>query len=283
MRRKKKIEVRYIVFFLLIGITIILGSLFFTLNENRSLTFFEKGIKDIGLSIQKIIYFPINWFNVQVKESKENKLMYKDYQEMKDKIEEYETLNVKYNEVKKELNEITELMNLNTNLSIGTYVNATMINKNMDYWYQSITLDKGSKNGIKKGNAVVNSKGLIGYIETTSNYYSTVKLLTADNLNHKISIKIEVGESYVYGLLTNYDKSKNLFKIEGISENTGIPKSSIVTTTGLGNNFPAGLIIGYVESVKLDNFELAKTVYIKPAVNFNDLNHVMIVKKDGEV
>ena len=174
-------------------------------------------------------------------------------------------------------------MELNTTMTEGTYVNATTINRNIDYWYQNITIDKGSKKEIKKGNAVINSNGLIGYIDTTSNYYSTVKLLTAENLSHKISVKIEVGDSYVYGLLTYYDSSSNLFKIEGISENTGVPKDAIVTTTGLGNEFPAGLIVGYVDSVALDNFELAKTVYIKPAVNFEDISYVTVIIKEGDV
>lgn len=269
MYKKRKIEIRYIVFFLLIGIMFVLGGLFYALNEDRTLTFIEKGVKDIGLFVQKIIYTPIEF--ITGKSSGQ-----------KNQTKEYEVLEAKYNEINKELKEMESLLELNASLSEGTYINATAITRNIDYWYHDVNLDKGSNHGITKGDAVVNSGGLVGYIDSVTKYSSTMKLLTAENLNHKISVKIEVGDSYIFGLLTYYDCDKNLFEIEGISENTGIPKDSIVTTTGLGNKFPAGLLIGTVDSVSLDHFELAKTVYVTPSTDFNDIGYVTIIKKKGE-
>ena len=269
MYRKRKIEIRYIVFFLLIGIVLVFGGVFYALNKDRTLTFIEKSIKDTGLLIQKIIYTPIEFISGRKSEKKDQNI-------------EYDALEAKYDEVTKELKEMELLLELNASLSEGSYVNATAIARNIDYWYHLISLDKGGKNNVKKGDAVVNSKGLIGYIDTVANYSSTLKLLTAENLNHKISVKIEVGDSYVFGLLTYYDEDKNLFEIEGISENTGIPKEALVTTTGLGNAFPSGLVIGRVNSVSLDHFELAKTVYVKPSVDFNDINYVTIVRRNLE-
>jgi len=282
MHRKRKLEPRYIVILLLVGITVILGSLFYIFHENRSLTIIEKGVKDIGLFLEGVIYTPVRWVSETIEVTKERQEINKEYDQLKRKSLEYDLLEAKYNELDKEFKEITDLMELNSTMSEGTYVNATTINRNIDYWYQTITIDKGSKSDIKKGNAVINSKGLIGYVDTTSNYYSTAKLLTSENLNHKISVKIEVGELFVYGLLTYYDKDKNIFMIEGISENTGIPKGSVVTTTGLGNTFPSGLVVGYVESTLMDNFELAKTVNIKPAANFEDISYVTVITK-GDV
>lgn len=282
MNIKKKIEKRYIVFIILILISLILGGLFYVFNKKRNLIFFERGIKDIGVFTEKVIYAPIHYLRKQFNEYKEKENMYEEYDKMKKNYDKYITLENKYNEKIKEIAELESLLQINANLSEGTYVNVTTINRNVDYWYQNITIDKGKKEKIDKGDAVINSKGLIGYIDKTANHSSTVKLLTANDINHKISVKIEVGTLYVYGLLTYYDKDKNLYKIEGISENTGIPKDSKVTTTGLGNKFPSGLLVGYVNDTSLDNFELAKTVYVKPAVNFNDITYLTVIKKEYE-
>lgn len=281
MHKKRNLEPRYIVILILVTITIILGSLLYVFNNNRTLTIIEKTIKDTGLFIQDIIYTPIRWIDDKLEETKERKKINEEYKKLKKKEKEYDALKAKYSELNKELNEMTDLLELNSTMQEGTYVNATTITRNIDYWYHNITIDKGEKNQIQKGNSVINGKGLIGYIETTSNSYSTVKLLTAENLNHKISVKIEVGELLIYGLLTYYNRDKNIFTIEGISENTGIPKGSLVTTTGLGNSFPPGLIIGYVESTVMDNFELAKTVNVKPAVNFEDISYVTVINKES--
>ncbi len=180
---------------------------------------------------------------------------------------------------KKEVADLEELLNLNSTFSENSYVNATVLSRNVGYWYDDIILDKGSNDSISESSAVINQDGLIGYITSVAKKRSsTVKLLTNSNIN-KISIKIEVGDSFVYGLLTGYDRDTNTFKIEGISENTGIPENARVTTTGLGDKFPSGLLIGTVEEVTLDNFELAKTVYVKPSTNFNDIHYVSVLKR----
>lgn len=282
-RFKKKLEIRYLVILLLVGFTIIFGVLFLTIKDNRKLTFIEKGIKDTGLLLYRIIYKPVEVTKdyIDTKKAKDN--LYTKYKDMLEKYEEFDLVETKYNELEKELEEFESILNLNTRLSEGTYINSTIINRDVGYWYNSVTIDKGSQNGVEEGQAVINSKGLVGYVTATSYYNSTVKLLTREDSNHKISIKIEVGESYVYGLLTSYNHEKNLFLIEGISENTGLPQGARIITTGLGNNYPSGVLVGYVDYVVPDNFDLAKTVYMKSAVNFENLGYVTVLKREMEV
>ena len=129
--------------------------------------------------------------------------------------------------------------------------------------------------------AVINNDGLIGIVTKTSKLNSTVKLLTTTDTNSKISVKIKVDEdNYIFGLLVGYDKDKKSFIIEGIAENTEIPISSMVTTTGLGNNFPSGILIGRVDKITKDNFDLARTVLVKSSVDFDNINYVTVLKKD---
>ena len=123
-----------------------------------------------------------------------------------------------------------------------------VITRNIGYWYNTITIDKGKNNGVEKNMAVIINKGLIGNVVSVSNYNSTVKLLTTEDINSKISVKIRINnKKFIYGLLTKYNKKDKTFNIEGIAENTNIPINSFVTTTGLGNSFPSGILIGKVK------------------------------------
>ena len=61
-----------------------------------------------------------------------------------------------------------------------------------------------------------------------------------------------------------------------------IPKGSIVTTTGMGDIFPSGIMIGKVKSIKTDNFDLAKTVIVEGTVDYDDLNYVTVLKRKDE-
>ncbi len=184
--------------------------------------------------------------------------------------------------LRNEVNKLKETLDLNSILSDKVYMNATVVTRNIGYWYDEITIDKGSKNGIEKGMAVVNPKGLIGQITKVSNYSSTVKLLSNENMSDKISVKIKVNDGYVYGLISQYDSKTNTYTVEGISENVDINKNADVVTTGMGTIFPSGLMVGKVEKVTTDNFDLSKVVEVKTAVNFDDLDYVTVLKRKSE-
>ena len=277
-RVKKKIDSRYIILAILILMMIVLGGTFLFLKENRKVSFVENVFKSTGTFTLKVVSYPINFFNDTIKREREKNRIYDTYHSMQEKYDSINTLASELKEAKKEVADLEGLLNLNSTFSENSYVNATVLSRNVGYWYDDIILDKGSSDSISEFSAVVNQDGLIGYITSVAKRSSTVKLLTNSNIN-KISIKIEVGDSFVYGLLTGYDRDTNTFKIEGISENTGIPENARVTTTGLGDKFPSGLLIGTVKDVTLDNFELAKTVYVKPSLDFNDIHYVSVLKR----
>ena len=63
---------------------------------------------------------------------------------------------------------------------------------------------------MREGDAVILPSGLIGKITNVSNFSSTVKLLTSDEIKNKISVKINSDDKYLYGLLIGYDKDLNI-------------------------------------------------------------------------
>jgi rod shape-determining protein MreC len=280
MYNKKKMPIRYIVLIILVLVVIFLAIVFKVVNEDRKLSPIEQTIKDTGLFFNKVIYAPINFVNKKINETKEKNNLHEKYKKLQKRIDEIDLLQAKYDEVERELKSMLKTLELNKTLSKNTYLNATVINRNIGYWYNTITIDKGEKHGVKVDMPVIVSEGLIGKIISTTNFSSTVKLLTNEDRSNKISIKIKVDDQFVYGLLTGYNHKNNTFIIEGIDENIDIPIGSFVTTTGLGNLFPSGIMVGKVKSAKTDNFDLAKIIEIKSDVDFNDLSVVTILKRE---
>ena len=128
----------------------------------------------------------------------------------------------------------------------------------------------------------IGEESLIKAIETENfSTYSDLMCvhLCGDDLDYEEeSCKLE--DKYVYGLLVGYNKDNQTYKIEGISENDDIEINSYVTTTGLGNNFPSGILIGKVSGVTTDSFDLTKIVEVKSDVDFNDLVYVRVLKRN---
>lgn len=278
----KKFDKRYLFIFVVIAIAIVLTILAASLNKERDLNPIEKALKDMGTVVIKVVSTPFNFVHDKIDEMVEKNDIYEKYKEIKNKEEQIDSVIAQNDNLKDEIDKLKETLNLNTILSDKVYMNATVVTRNIDYWYNEITIDKGSKNGIEKGMAVVVPKGLIGQITKVSNYTSTVKLLSNENMSDKISVKIKVGDNYVYGLISAYDAKTNTYTVEGISENVKIEKDADVVTTGMGTIFPSGLIVGKVKEITTDNFDLSKVVEVKSSVDFNDIDYVTVLKRKSE-
>lgn len=279
MYRRKRFETKYIILIVLIAIIIFLVIINLVMKNNRNINFINGFFKDSVLNINKVINKPVGFIKDKIEEKETQKNLTKKYNKLKDKYKATEDLRTENSELKKEIKELKEALELKNILSDYKKINSTTLNRNLGYWYRNITIDKGKKDGIKKDMAVINSDGLIGTIYKTSNHTSTVQLLTSNQFN-KISVKINVGDKYVYALLTKYDEKDNTFILEGISENTKIPIDSKVTTTGMGSIFPSGILVGKVLSVETDSYDLAKIIKIKSEVNFNDISIVTVLKRN---
>ena len=212
----------------------------------------------------------------------ETKDLYKKYTKLKEKVEKTDLYYAQIEELQKEVTELKSTLDLNATLSEYSYVNATVVNRNIGYWYNTLVIDKGSKNGIKEGDAVITNQGLIGKIINVSNFSSTVKLLTSDDVSNKISIKITSDDGKYYGLLIGYDIKENIYKIEGITDSDKIEEGDIVSTTGLTDYFPSGILIGTVSKVVKDEYDLNSIIEVNPSVSFNDISIVTVLNRKSE-
>lgn len=281
MYKKKKLDTKYVVLIILFAIAIILGIISFSVKDGRKLNIVERTIKDTVLFVSRIVYAPVDLVVTKIGEINEKNKLYEKFKELKEKTEKIDIYESENLELRKEIKELKSLLDLKNISSDYSYLNATVINRNLGYWYNNLTIDKGTYNGVDKNMAVINSKGLVGYISATSTFNSTVKLLTDNTTKNKISVKIQVSDDvFLYGLLSGYNSENRTFIIEGVADNTDIPVDSIVTTSGMGGIFPSGIFVGRVESVTLDNFGLSRIVNVKSNVNFDDITYVTIIKKE---
>ena len=170
---------------------------------------------------------------------------------------------------------------LDINYTINDYefLNATVISRNISYWYNTITIDKGSYNGVELDMVVVNSDGLIGRVVSTTTFTSEVKLLTTSDTNNKISISISTKNKKLYGLISKYNYKTNYLEVEGISNTETVTVGDYVYTSGLGGVFPSGVLIGKVAEITTDEYDLAKIINVEPIADFNDINFVAILKR----
>lgn len=220
-------------------------------------------IKDFVIFIEKVVQYPFNAFNKDKDKDQSNSKIIK------------ENIN---SDIEKDNRELRDVLELNKTLTEFIPINATILSRNKSYWFNTMTIDKGSSSGIEKNMAVVTKNGLIGKISNVSKHSSEIKLITSDDINFKISIAIKTNDVDNYAILNGYDKETGLIKATGIDKTTNINQGDTVVTSGLGEMFPSGIYIGKVEKTESDKYDLSKTIYIKTDQNYNSIHYVTVLK-----
>lgn len=278
-KRKRNIPKKYIIIGIIILIILIFILFSITLKEKRNLNKVESFIKDALVYTEKVITYPVTFISDKI--GNYNKL--KNVKEHSDTLEvsldRVTSIEAENIELRRELTKLKEELGITYNLSDYEYLNATVVSRNVGFWYNTITIDKGTYNGIEKDMVVINGKGLIGKIIKTSTFTSDVRLITTSDTNNKISVHITNGDYDLYGLMSSYDYHYNYLEVEGISNTKDVRVGDFVYTSGLGGVFPSGILVGKVSEISTDAYDLAKIIKVEPSTDFTDINYVSVLKR----
>lgn len=153
------------------------------------------------------------------------------------------------------------------------YVAAKIITGVSDPLSQSVIINRGRKDGLEKGLAVIADNGiLVGKVGEVQDDYSKVILLsdnksqvaaTIQNLDHTVGL-VE-GQ---YGLS---------FSMTNIPQNQEIKDGDLVVTSGLEGKIPKNLLIAKVESVQAVESEIFKTAILQPIISLDSLSDVAVI------
>lgn len=277
-RKRRNMKNKYIYLVVLL-IVVVVAVLSYMIKTDKKLNVFESLIKDTMVGAQKVLYTPIRSFNSMIDDFFFLKDVLEENKILKSSVEKIESLEAENIELKQEINKLKEELNIDYVLSEYDYLNATVISRNSLYWYNTLTIDKGKHNGIEEGMVVINSTGLIGKIVNVSTFSSDVKLITTNDTNNKISVTVTSGNNKLTGLINTYSYEDGYLKVEGISNTETVNVGDYVYTSGLGGVFPSGILIGRVENIVTDVYDLSKIINVKPSANFDDINYVTILKR----
>jgi len=142
-----------------------------------------------------------------------------------------------------------------------------------------LTLNSGSKQGVKPEMGVINSLGIVGVVENTSANYSTVLSI----LNTESPLNAKVKKSNHIGSLTWNGKNTGFVQLTDVPRLATVRKGDTIVTGAQSTIFPENIGIGTIEKIYIDN---ETNLYMIDVRLFNDmtsLGHVYIIRnKDRE-
>jgi rod shape-determining protein MreC len=158
----------------------------------------------------------------------------------------------------------------------GNLLSAQVIGKEVSPYFRvtRVVLDRGERDHVRPGMPVLTADGLVGQIRRTYSKYADV-LLTADKTS---AIDVVVQRNGARGMLKGTGAEENyICQLEQLSRDDDVQPGDIVVTSGLGQRFPASILVGEIKEVTRREFGLYQEATVLPAVHFSRLEEVLIL------
>ncbi|MCF6166501.1 Rod shape-determining protein MreC [Furfurilactobacillus rossiae] len=236
---------------------------------------------DVAGFADRVVSVPVGGVGAGVNSISQLLSTYDENQKLKQQVDQMAQDKVRLQTTENENKELRSEAKLNNSLIDYQPITAGVIARTPSAWQNQLVIGKGKTSGIKKNMPVLAGKGLIGRVIEVNQTNSKVELISDDtDTANRFAIQVtNAGGETVNGIVTGYDKDKNLLEMGQITTKVAIKKGDKVTTSGLGGITPKGLFVGTIVSTSSDDYGLANKVYIKPAGNLGTVNVVTIAAK----
>jgi rod shape-determining protein MreC len=136
--------------------------------------------------------------------------------------------------------------------------------------FRTLTIDKGTRDGVKADMSVIAPAGVVGRLVVPSVRSAKVQLLIDRNAAAGAIIERTRAQGVVVG------GGDDRLRLDYMSEVFDVVVGDVVVTSGIDGIYPKGFVIGQVETVERAG-SAYKRIVIKPAVDFSSLEEVLVV------
>ena len=226
----------------------------------------QKGLDYVGESIS------INSDDTKTKEQ-----LIAENKQLQEQIDELSTQLTNTRLQQSELDTLRELYDLDQTYADYKTTGAHVIGKGTSNWFNTFTIDKGSKDGIKVDMNVIAGSGLVGIVTDVGKNYAVVRDIIDDTSNVSGMILSNNDNCIVSGNLKSMTES-NMITFSNLEDSEDkVSTGDSVVTSNISDKYLPGLLIGYVTDITEDNNNLTKSGEITPVVDFKHLQDVLVI------
>ncbi len=154
------------------------------------------------------------------------------------------------------------------------FTSAKVINNSTNKQFNYITLNKGSRQGIKPDMGIINEQGLVGVITNVSPNYSTGLSL----LNLRLSIPAKITKNNCFGALVWDGEHYNTADLKEIPFHVMVNVGDTVVTSGYSTIFPEGIMIGTISRWENESGTNFYNIKVELSTDFKRLKYVEVVQ-----
>jgi rod shape-determining protein MreC len=151
------------------------------------------------------------------------------------------------------------------------YIAASVIARDVSPFMHYVIINRGSDDGLRKGMPVITQQGLVGSVSAVTAGAARVQLITDPGSKINVILQQSEVDAVLSGQITGE------VALDMIPQNASVQPGNLVMTSGLGGKFPANIVIGQVVTVRTETYALFQSASVQAAVDFSQLEIVLIV------
>lgn len=190
-------------------------------------------------------------------------------------IAELEQKLVNHDEVVAENIRLRQLLNYETAHPEFTMTLAGVIMKDFGTWTNTLIINRGATDGIKRNMAVVVPSGVVGVI--TDVYPHSARVQTYLDPRSAIGVIVQRPESRLAGVVKGDGNHPYTPSMVNIARDGDVLVGDKLITSGYGGIYPKGLLLGNVSTIENDSEGFVKNAVVKPTVDFHRLEEVFVI------
>ncbi|MBC8082104.1 MAG: rod shape-determining protein MreC [Hymenobacter sp.] len=150
---------------------------------------------------------------------------------------------------------------------------ARVLNNSLRRVDNYLTLNAGTRDGVRTGMGVLSAAGVVGRVKVVSEQFATVTSL----LHSKTFISAKIRRDNTFGSIKWLGDDPTHALLDNIPRQNKLVRGDTIVTSGYNAVFPEGLLIGTIDSFVKEPDKNFWTVQVRLAVNFSNLTYVYVV------
>ena len=155
-------------------------------------------------------------------------------------------------------------------------VAAEVVARDATTWFKRITINKGSRAGVKLDQPVITPDGVVGRVTAVGPWAAQIQLITDEHsgVGGRLTNSRAAGE--LKGKGDGFCRFKNVSSLEEVKEGESI------LTSGLDRIYPGGILIGYVTSSVGGGGAIPQDITVRPAADLDRIEEVLVLLVDPQ-
>jgi len=193
-----------------------------------------------------------------------------DISAMRAENERLRSDNIRLQEYELENEKLSALLDISDAYHLQS-VGARVISQGTDSWDRSITINKGTNDGLHAGLPVISANGLIGQIEASGPTSSVVRLIADERSGLAVFIQSTRAEGILEG------SPDGTLYLRYIAMNVDVSPGETLITSGAGGVYPKGIPVGTVLSVDFKPSDVYKTIVVQQLSRAQSFEEVLVI------